>query len=154
MEEIYFKNVVEIGDLYLEHVFNNFDNENIIFICMDINKNKYLAVCYEIRKSLEWILCKITSADIIRLILKRIDMRTIYDNNNKFIHIIYDGEEEKSEVVLKDDFNQDYLPNTGILLKPDCDTSSYLRQISKVSRFYRRRNKSQKNTIGSSGKHI
>lgn len=41
MKETYYENVPIIGNLYLEKVFNKFEDEDIIFVCTDDNSNKY-----------------------------------------------------------------------------------------------------------------
>lgn len=41
MNEIYFENVLDVGNLYLEKVFSKFEDENITFICSDISENRY-----------------------------------------------------------------------------------------------------------------
>ena len=130
MNEIYFENVTEVGSLYLEKVFNRFEDENIIFICKDAQDHRYLCICYEFRASLKWILCKISSKTLVRLITKRIDIRHAFElEGNECIQIVYrDGIEESKSVSL-DNICENILPRYGVYLQADQDISNYLRYI-------------------------
>lgn len=100
MSEIYFENVINIGNLYLERVFTRLEDENILFLCKSENDEKYLCLCYEFRFLLKWILCKITEQNISELISKAIDIRSAYElSKNKIIHITYKDGIETSEKV-------------------------------------------------------
>ena len=63
MKELYFENLQDIGNLYLDKVFNSFEGEDIIFVCTDENGSYYFCVCYEFRYQLCWIAVITVSAD-------------------------------------------------------------------------------------------
>lgn len=130
MNEIYFENVTKVGNLYLEKVFNRFEDENIIFVCKDACDQRYLCICYEFRASLKWILCKISSGTLARLITKRIDIRNAFElDGNEWIQIVYREGIEESEIVSEDNMCENILPRYGVYLKADQDNSNYLRYI-------------------------
>ena len=52
----YFNNIADIGSLYLDYVFNYFENEPIIFTCISEYGKIYLCLCSEIRKEQKWII--------------------------------------------------------------------------------------------------
>lgn len=126
-KEIYFQNVLDIGDLYLDRVLNVFEDENIVFVCVDKNENYYFAICYEFRKKLGWILCRIDNLNaLINVLLKVNDMYSIFeDASTELIEIIYENDMEKSEYIVFDDCNKRYLPTQGVYLKPDDDLLPY-----------------------------
>ena len=130
MNELYFINVIQIGNLYLEKVLNKFEDENIIFICKDLNGNRYLCICYEFRLSLKWIICKITPETLIKLIANRIDINTVFElEQNHWIQILYKNGNEISRIFTCDNSVENILPKRGVFLKTDQEISKYLRFI-------------------------
>lgn len=126
MNEIYFENVIGVGNLYLEKVFNRFEDENIIFICTDENFNKYLCLCYEFRSSLKWIISKITPKNIAKLLMQRIDIRSIYElEKYSLIHITYKEEHLLAEQVQMSNLKENVLPRRGVFLKTDAKVITY-----------------------------
>lgn len=90
MKTIEFENILDIGDLYLERVFLRLEDENILFVCKDKNNERYLCLCYEFRHMLKWVLCKITPENIVKLILKTIDIRSAFElSSDEIINITY-----------------------------------------------------------------
>ena len=39
MNDVYFDNVIQIGKLYLDHIFYEFESEPILFSCTDDKRN-------------------------------------------------------------------------------------------------------------------
>lgn len=126
-KELYFTNVDTIGDLFLEVVFNTFENENLVFTCVDFNEQRYLCVCYEMRQTLEWVVCSIEKDTLIKIIKKEKDILYAFRTAKKMMQIQFEGEKESSKVVNYGDFNQRFLPNPDIFLKPDLDMVEYLK---------------------------
>ena len=130
MSEIYFENVCDIGNLYLEKVFNRFEDENIIFICTDDNSNRYLCLCYEFRFSLKWIIAKITIRNIARLISSNIDISSIYDlESENLIHIVYHNDVFRYERLRLSQLEENILPKQGIFLKTDEKVITYFNYL-------------------------
>lgn len=103
-KELYFKSVKGIGNLYLEYVFNEYDGEPILFVLSDDEMKYYLALCYEIRYSLEWIIIDI-SKDVIKQLLDR--TLTLYDA----FHL----KDSNLKIVFKNnEWKYDNLPTTEI----------------------------------------
>jgi len=126
-KEIYFKDVAVIGDLFLEEVFNIFENENLVFTCVDNKEQRYLCVCYEMRQTLEWIICSIDEDILIKVIRNKNDILHAYQVAKKLIQIKFDGEHETSMVVNYDTFDHKLFPDPGVFLKLDLDkTIQYL----------------------------
>lgn len=72
--EIYFKNIDEIGDLYLDYVFLEYECEPIYFTCVDDFENIYLCLCSEIRGKQRWVISKSNRAILRKLIDQQLDM--------------------------------------------------------------------------------
>lgn len=123
--EVYFENVLEYGNLYLDKVFNDFEDENIIFICKDKNGNYFLSVCYEFRFKLEWVLCKTDELSLIKLISKSTDLHTIFKDSEKLISIITDLDGDHITEIEYEKFNKSFLPTPGVYLKPNIDLTYY-----------------------------
>lgn len=70
MNNVYFENIDQVGKLYLEYVFYEFEYEPILFLCTDKNKNLYLCLCSEIRYEQKWIITK-CNMDILKLLLNK-----------------------------------------------------------------------------------
>lgn len=131
IKEAYFEDVLQFGNLYLDKVFNDFEGENIIFTCRDEKGCIFLAVCYEFRFKLEWILCKIDEISLIDLIRKKIDLHTIFKVSDKLINIVTDFDGDHISEVNYDEFNISYLPTPGIFLKPNLDLTYYFLELYK-----------------------
>ena len=60
MSELYFENVIEKGNLYLDHILYEFEDEPILFLCKDKDGNRYLCLCAEIRGERRLVLIEIS----------------------------------------------------------------------------------------------
>lgn len=126
MNNLYFEKVKEIGNLYLERVFTRLEDENILFVCKSENNERYLCLCYEFRFSLKWLVCKISTQDLLNLINKKKDIRSIYEiSKDKIINIIYKDENENSELVNFEQIKDTIIPRTGIYMKENIDISEF-----------------------------
>lgn len=114
--EVYFENVLDYGNLYLNRVLCEFEGENIIFICKDGYDNYFLCICYEFRYKLEWILCKIDMPTLLKVISNQIDLHTAYKESSELINITSDDNGNHIVAVSYNDFNKNYLPTPGIFL--------------------------------------
>jgi len=73
--DLYFREINEIGDLYLDFVFVEYE-EPILFTCIDNKSNLYLCLCSEIRGEGRWIITPTEVCVIKDMIQNNI---TIYD---------------------------------------------------------------------------
>jgi len=119
--EVCFKNVITIGDLFLEEVFNVFENENLVFTCVDSKEQRYLCICYEMRQSLEWIVCSIDEDILRRIVEREYDILHAYKMAKKLMQIKYDGEKEHSIIVNYSTIDHNILPRSGIYLDFQCE---------------------------------
>ena len=129
--QTYFENVSSIGNLYLEKVFMKFEEENVLFICMDDAGNRYLGVCYEMRYALKWVLCQVSKETILQMLLKLITVRQCFEcAGNGLLLITYT--EEKGEVAewkTLQEIDINILPDEDFVFKYDCDKDAYCANI-------------------------
>ena len=85
MNEVYFENVTGIGDLYLEHIFYEFESEPILCVCEDKSDKLYLSLCSEIRGRQKWLLSQ-CSVNLLKLLLnEKIDVASAFRINSEIL---------------------------------------------------------------------
>lgn len=131
MKEKYFENVEGVGDLYLEKTFLRFEEENVLFICLDDAGNRYLGVCYEMRCALKWVLCRISRETILQMLLKLITVRECYEHSQDEILLITYTEEagECSEWKNLNAIDTNILPDRDFRLKYNEEKDAYWANI-------------------------
>lgn len=138
-KNVYFTNVLEIGDLYLEKVLFEYDNEPIVFTCKDSNNYRYLCVCDDIIDSHSWIVTKISNKVLIDVIQNRISVLSAFETSgNKIIIIDYDFESDDYyyQALDFDDIDADELPSRNQYLnKIDC-FNEYVSSLKKENADY------------------
>ena len=74
MNRLYFDNVIQIGKLYLEHIFYEFESEPVLFTCSDEQKNLYFCLCSDIRYGQRWIIMPCSLMQLEALIEEKADI--------------------------------------------------------------------------------
>lgn len=117
-DELYFENIGEIGNLYLEHVFFEFEKEPILMICVDDRKQLYLCLCAEIRGGQRWIVSCSDIGILEELVEGRIDIASALCIPEQLVLVTRDLRGIESSVIINtnevDPFD---LPKKGTLLK-------------------------------------
>ena len=118
MSNLYFDNVVQVGQLYLEYVFFEFESEPILFTCHDQLNQTYLCLCSDIRYGPKWIITKCNTKILRALITAEIDIVTAFLKQQKAIVVVMDmnGEEESYEINTKE-INPLDLPKPGTFIR-------------------------------------
>lgn len=120
MNDLYFRDVTQIGDLYLEHVFYSFESEPILFVCSDKLKRIYLCLCADIRYEQKWIIAKCNVSIMKSLIEEQVDIATVFLNSPQLIVVIMDLQgQEKSYILESGRVDRLDLPEEGAFLKCD-----------------------------------
>lgn len=78
MNNLYFENVVHVGNLYLEHIFYAFESEPILFVCSDDARKLYLCLCAEIRYGQRWIAVESNLNLLKKLTNEKIDIASAF----------------------------------------------------------------------------
>ena len=128
MNEIYFDKVVQIGRLYLDYIFFEFESEPILFSCVDDEKKLYLCLCSEIRYGQKWIVTECELSTLKALINEKIDIASAFLLKNKVIIIdmnLQGG--ESSYIIASDEVDRLDLPKEGTYIKDNKeDAKNYL----------------------------
>ncbi len=128
---VYFENVKNIGNLFIDHIFTYFDDEPIFFVCKDNKDNLYLCLCSEIRYEQIWFISKTNISIISKLIKREIDITSSMINSDKMIKITMDIDgKEESIVVNTEDLDEFDLPEKGFKLEIDDSNYDYIRSKS------------------------
>ncbi len=90
MNDLYFNNVVQVGNLYLEHIFYDFETEPILFSCVDEKKRLYLCLCTDIRYGQKWVVVPCSITVLRALINEEIDIVSAFFKSSRIITIIMD----------------------------------------------------------------
>lgn len=123
MRNKYFGNVVQVGDLYLDYIFYEFENEPILFICSSEDEKIFLCLCIDIRYGQKWIITECSLETLRSLINKKMDITSAFLTSLKAIMINMDlqGRETSYEINMKDVDPLD-LPEEDTFIK--CDEKS------------------------------
>ena len=78
MNRLYFDNVIQIGKLYLEHIFYEFESEPVLFTCSDEQKNLYFCLCSDIRYGQRWIIMPCSLMQLEALIEEKADIASVF----------------------------------------------------------------------------
>ena len=122
MDKAYFTNVIQVGNLYLDHVIYEFDSEPIVFTCIDETKNIYLCICSEIRYFQRWIVAKCDVDTLWALYDEQMDIASAFLLPAAVIRIQMDMQgQERSSILKRDKVDRLDLPEEGTYIRCDRD---------------------------------
>lgn len=120
MNKVYFKNVVEIGNLYLDYVFYEFESEPILFTCADSKGEIYFCHCSDIRHEQIWFITRCDIDTLNALVNKYIDIASIFLKSERIIKIIMDLQgKERSQIICPNQIDSLDLPKPETYLRCD-----------------------------------
>ena len=133
MSNEYFKNVPQIGTLYLEEELFSFENIPIIFVCIDKNKSRYLCVCDDIIDEESWIIVKISNNELLDVINDECTVLSVY--KNKSVIVANKPFEKEINYVLTEynDIDEDELPLNDQYLEMKEYLTDYINKIKNSS---------------------
>ena len=115
---LYFENVCSIGNLYLEYVFLEYEEEPVYFTCIDEKNQIYLCLCSEIRGGQRWIISESNTAILEDLIEQRIDMADALCHFDEVVVLESDIEGNETGHLLKTtEIDELDLPKRGTMLR-------------------------------------
>lgn len=119
-DNLYFDNVVQIGKMYLEHVFYGFESEPILFTCTDEAQKLYLCLCSDIRYGQKWIIVECSIMKLKELIEEETDIASVFLSASHVIAINMDLQgNESSAVIERDQIDRLDLPKEGTYIRCD-----------------------------------
>lgn len=118
--EIYFQNIKGIGNLYLDHIFFEFEMEPLLFTCVDSAHTLYFCHCYKMLYELKWFIVPISVDKLSKLIDGTSDIRQTILSAKKILNITRDIKGNDTNVWKKPcEIPREDLPMFGICLKCD-----------------------------------
>lgn len=79
MSNVFFNNIPNVGDLFLDKVLLEYELEPVIFVCKDNCNNFFLCICDDfIDAKRSWIAVKITVEDLLDVINDKITLLTAF----------------------------------------------------------------------------
>lgn len=126
MDKLYFKNVVTVGNLYLEYILFEFENEPILFICSDDLSNTYLCVCSDFRGHMRWVVAR-CPVNILRMLLRRrLTINSAFRLPNNVVVIDRDNKGNETSALIDRQFiNPLDLPDPEFMVK-DTGNNEYI----------------------------
>lgn len=131
MEKAYFENIKNIGDLYLDFVINEYENEPILFTLKSDFGDLYLCLCSEIRNEYRWLLAQTNTENLDKLLSKQIDIHDILCANEKVVLITCgDDDNVKNKEILVSEIDELDIPEKGVFLR--CSEELFCEYISRI----------------------
>ena len=126
--EIFFSNIKNVGNLYLDYVLFEFENEPLLFTCVDSNNKLYFCHCYKLIYEQKWFVVPISIDKLKKLLSGNMDIRTIILSSSFVLDITRSANgEEESRWTSVDNVCEKDLPLSGTLVECDKgDATSYI----------------------------
>lgn len=114
MSNIFFGNIPNIGDLFINKILLEYELEPVIFVCKDSYNNFFLCICDDfIDTNRSWIVVKLTVQDLLDVIKDRITLLFAFKkSDNKTIVIDYCSDKNTYDYHMIDfsDIDENELP--------------------------------------------
>lgn len=121
---IFFDKVIQIGRLYLDYIFYEFESEPILFSCVDDEKKLYLCLCSEIRYGQKWIITECELSTLKALIDEKMDIASAFLLKNEIIIIDMDLQgKESSYVIRSEEIDRLDFPKEGMYIKDNKESA-------------------------------
>ena len=128
---IFFDKVIQIGRLYLDYIFYEFESEPILFSCVNDEKKLYLCLCSEIRYGQKWVITECELSTLKALIDEKMDIASAFLLKNEIIIIDMDLQgKESSYVIRSEEIDRLDLPKEGMYIK-----NGYFRAVTPPARW-------------------
>lgn len=122
MNEVYFENIEQIGSLFLDYVFYEFEKEPILFICEDIRKRLYLCLCSDIRYEQKWLIIPGSIAVLRSLVEEKMDIASVFLKCPSVISVVMDWQGKENCCVIETGrLDRLDLPKEGTFIRCDKD---------------------------------
>lgn len=138
VKNIYFEKIHNVGDLYLEKIFLEFENIPILFTCRDINNRLYLCLCSEIRGIQKWTVVRTKASVLISMIKDEITIYNVFEKSeNNILLLSYKrgNKEIKCESMIFEDIDELNFPDRNEFLEDYNTFQSYIRELEKSSDY-------------------
>ena len=86
--EKYFE-LPQLGDLFIEHVFYELDDEPILFVCQDTLGMRYLCSCCLMYT--EWVVANVSESTLLSLIEDKVSIREVFESSDTLFFVTWNG---------------------------------------------------------------
>ena len=118
MDSLYFDNVIQVGKLYLEHIFYEFESEPVLFTCADEQKKLYFCLCSDIRYGQRWVITPCSIRQLEDLIEEKKDIASMFLSAPYIIAIDMDLKgNETSSIINNGQIDRLDIPREGTYVK-------------------------------------
>ena len=128
--EVFYSNVKNVGDLFIDYVFFEFEMEPLLFTCVDRENKLYFCHCYKMLSEQKWFVVPVSEEDLKPLIDGRIDLRQMILSSSQILNITKDIKGREIGIWLNNsDIPVEDLPSAGIKLKcEEQNANSYINE--------------------------
>ena len=116
-KNVYFSALNELGDLYLEYIFLEFEQEPILFICKDIQGNMYFCLCSDMLDGYVWVLAECSMQSLKELIDKKKSLLEFFRQKESLFRIQNNQETDLCEKTTPDKIDPLELPEQEVYLE-------------------------------------
>lgn len=118
MDSLYFDNVIQVGKLYLEHIFYEFESEPVLFTCADDQKRLYFCLCSDIRFGQRWVITPCSIRQLEDLVEAKMDIASIFLSASHIIAIDMDLQgNETSSIINNGQIDRLDIPREGTYVR-------------------------------------
>lgn len=131
-KKIYFENITDIGDIFLDEIFLEFERIPVLFTCKDTKNRLFLCLCSEIRGIQKWTLVRTTASIIIAMLNDDITMYQAFEQSgNEVVLLSYKKEfgKIKRETKSFSEVNELNFPEKGEFLKDFETHEEYIKEL-------------------------
>lgn len=131
MNKIYFKNVPNIGSLYLEKILFSFENTPIIFVCNDNDRQRFLCICDDIIDEESWIITCISDTTLLKILNDESTILSVFENKEVIIanKSSFDAEIQY-DIENYNNIDSEELPSNDQYLEMKADLSDYINTVN------------------------
>lgn len=127
--EVFCSNIANVGDLFIDYVFFEFEMEPLLFTCIDRENKLYFCHCYKMLSEQKWFVVPVSERDLELLIEGRSDLRQMILSSSQILNITKDIKGREVGIWLnKSELSVEDLPLAGIKLRcEERSANSYIK---------------------------
>lgn len=85
---VLFRQIGDLGKLYLEKILFEFEKIPMVFVCVDDNKDRYLCLCTDCMDEYSWLICRVDIGVLLKLIKNDITILKSFELSKEKIYLV------------------------------------------------------------------